>query len=235
MAGVRARDLAPAGINGEVGHRDELAGRDLVDDDVVGEREEVARLRMLAGERAEDELRHRHVGRRLDAVPRHVAEHDREPSVVELNEVVDVAADIDACGRLVHLPHLEPRHIRRVARQERALHRVGELLLLLVQARVVDCECGLARDCECSIDRLVGDRVAGPEREDLQRRDRLGRRCDRNDCRRPALREKRLEHLVAALDAERQRFTEQALHRSVPERLRTPEDRRAPRPRAAHP
>ena len=50
MAGVRTRDLPATGIDGDVGHRDELAGRDLVDDDIVGEREEVARLGMLAGE-----------------------------------------------------------------------------------------------------------------------------------------------------------------------------------------
>ena len=53
------------------------------------------RLRVLAGERAEDELRHRHVGRRVDAVAGDVAEHDREAPVRQVEEVVDVAADVE--------------------------------------------------------------------------------------------------------------------------------------------
>ena len=127
--------------------------------------EEVAGLRMLARERAEHELRHRHVGRRLDAVAGDVAEDDREPAVLELEEVVDVAADVDACGRLVHLSDLEPFDLRLLAREERALHRVGELLLLLIEARVVDRECSLTRDRERGIDGGVGDRLARSERE----------------------------------------------------------------------
>src|SRR5204863_4588803 len=35
MAGARARDLAALAVDGQIDHRDELAGRDLVDDDVV--------------------------------------------------------------------------------------------------------------------------------------------------------------------------------------------------------
>ena len=73
-------------------------------------------LRMLARERAEDELRHRHVGRRLDPVTGHVAEHDGEPAVAELEEVVDVAADVDARRRLVHLADLEPLELRDATR-----------------------------------------------------------------------------------------------------------------------
>ena len=75
---------------------------------------------MLARERAEDELRHSHVGRRLDAVPGDVAEHDRESSVVERQEVVDVAADVDPRRRLVHLGHFEARDVGLGVRQQRA-------------------------------------------------------------------------------------------------------------------
>ena len=59
------------------------------------------RLGVLACERAEHELRHRHVGGRVDAVAGDVAEHDRQPAVGELEEVEDVAADVDLRRRLV--------------------------------------------------------------------------------------------------------------------------------------
>ena len=100
---------------------------------------------MLAGERPEDELRHRHVGGRLDPVPGDVPENDREPAVGELEEVVDVAADVDPSCGLVDVADLEPRHRRQLAGQQRPLHRLRELLLLLVEAGVVDRERGLAR------------------------------------------------------------------------------------------
>ena len=75
------RDAARAPVDDEVDHRDELARRDLADDDFVRRLEEVARLGMLARQRAEDELRHRHVRSGFDAVPCHVAERDRKPAV----------------------------------------------------------------------------------------------------------------------------------------------------------
>ena len=109
MAGIGAGDFSPRRIDGDVRHRDELARGDLVDDDVVRKGEEIAGLRMFTCERAEHELRHRHVGGRLDAVTCDVAEHDGEASVDELKEVVDVAADVDSRRRLVHLAHLEAR------------------------------------------------------------------------------------------------------------------------------
>ena len=105
---------------------------------------------------------------------RHVTQHDCEAPVVELNEVVNVTADVDARRRLVDVADLEPGHCRLRTRQQRTLHRVSELLLLLIQARIVDCESGLAGDCKRGIHRLVGDRIAGPERENLEGRDRLG-------------------------------------------------------------
>ena len=148
-------------------------------DDVVRGREEVGRLRMLAHERAEDELRHRHVGRRVDAVARHVAEHDREPPILEREEVVDVAADVQAGRGLVHLADLQPVDARARARQQRALHRVGEVLLLLVEAGVVDREGRLGRECRRRLDRLLRERVAGAEGEDAERRDELGRQGER--------------------------------------------------------
>ena len=105
-----AGDLAVSRVDRQVQHRDELARADLLDDDVVRGGQERARLRVEARERAEDELRHRHVGRRVDPVAGDVAEHDREPLVVGLQVVVDVAADADERGRLVDRADLEPRH-----------------------------------------------------------------------------------------------------------------------------
>jgi hypothetical protein len=82
------------GIDREVEERDELP--DAISSSTTRSRRRGSRpARVLARQRAEDELRHRHVGRRVDPVPGDVAEHDREPSVGELEEVVDVAADLD--------------------------------------------------------------------------------------------------------------------------------------------
>ena len=134
-----------------------------------------AGLGMLARERAEDELRHRHVGRGLDPVTGHVAEHDGEPVVAELEEVVDVAADVDARRRLVHLADLEPLQLGMRPRQERAAHRVRELLLLLVEAPVVDRERRLRGDRQHGVERLARDRPARVERHDRQRPDHLAR------------------------------------------------------------
>ena len=176
MAGARARDLAALGVDHELDHRDELPGRDLGGDDLVRGGEEVARVEMLARERAEDELRHRHVGGRVDAVAHHVAEHDREPAVVEREEVVDVAADVDARRRLVDVAELEARQLGRRARQQRALHRVRERLLLLVQAGVVDRERGLAGDRERRLGDLARDRAGrgGARRSSASRAARAG-------------------------------------------------------------
>jgi hypothetical protein len=100
-----------------------------------------------------------------------VAQHDGQPSVRKLEEVVDVAADLDVCRRLVHGPELEARKRRRRAREQRALDRVGEVALLLVQARVVERERGLARDGDRGLDRVVGDRPSRVEREERERTD----------------------------------------------------------------
>ncbi len=173
MPGARTHNLAVHAVHNEIGHGDELPRRDLAHDDVVRRSEEVARLRMLARERTEDELRQRHVGRRFDTVPGDVAEHDREPPVVECQEVVHVAADVDPRRRLVDLPHLEAGAVGPRARQERALHRVGELLLLLIEAGVVDCKRRLPRNRDGSVNRLGRDRSAGTEREDAERGNHL--------------------------------------------------------------
>ena len=79
------------------------------------------------------------------------------------------------------------------AREQRALHCVRELLLLLVEPGVVDREGGLRRERRRRLDRLLRQRVAGAEGEDAERRDHLGRQGDGNDCRRPALLEERHE------------------------------------------
>ena len=57
-------------------------------------------------------------------------------------------------------------------RQQRALHRVRELLLLLVQAAVVDRERRLRGDRQRRVERLAHDRPARVERDDRQRPDR---------------------------------------------------------------
>ncbi len=68
-------------------------------------------------------------------------------------------------------------------------------------------------------------RAAWPAiRENLERRDGLGRGCDRHNRGRPALREERLEQLGATLDAEGQRLAKEPLHVRIPERLCAPED-----------
>ena len=112
-------------------------------DDLVRRGEEVARLGMLAGERAEDELRHRHVGRGVDAVPGDVAEHDREPAVVEREEVVDVAADLDVRRRSYIAPTSSPSTVGRNCGSSERCIESEEVLLLLVEARVVDRQRGL--------------------------------------------------------------------------------------------
>ena len=220
MTRIRARDFAARGIDGDVRHRDELARGDLVHHDIVRGGEKVAWFRMLSRERAEHELRHRHIGRRFDTVPGYVAENDGEASVAELEEVVHVAADVDARRRLVHLTYLEAGDGRLLPRQQRALHRVGELFLLLIEPGVVDGECSLAGDRDATVDRLLADRVAGAERQDRQRGNRLGRRRDGHDGAGPSLREERLEHVVPTLEPEGLRLAEEALYRSRAERLR---------------
>ena len=49
-----------------------------------------------------------------------------------------IAADVDPRRRLVDVADLESRHAWKLAREEGALHRLRELLLLLVEAGVVD-------------------------------------------------------------------------------------------------
>ena len=53
---------------------------------------------MLSRQRPEHELGHRHVRRRPDPVPGDIAEDDGELLIAEVEEVVHVAADLDAGG-----------------------------------------------------------------------------------------------------------------------------------------
>src|SRR6185436_2734616 len=46
-------------------------------------------------------------------------------------------------GRLVDVADLEPADVGQLTREERALHRLGEVLLLLVETSVVDGKGGL--------------------------------------------------------------------------------------------
>ena len=195
MSGARAGEPA-ARVQGEIRHRDELAGRDLAGDDLVRVGEEIGRLGMLARQRAEDELRHRHVGRRIDAVAGDVTEHDRDPAVAELEEVVDVAADVEARSGLVHGTDVEPRKLRPLAGQERALDRLRERFLLLVETRVVECERGLRRNRGSGSDRLRRDRRRGIERQNGELCEQLALGRERNDDRGRALGEERRRQSV---------------------------------------
>ena len=85
-----------------------LPDRDVADDHLVRGGEKRGRLGVLARERTEHELRHRHVCRRVDPVPGDVAEHDGEPAVAELQEVEDVSTDVHLRRGLVHRADLEP-------------------------------------------------------------------------------------------------------------------------------
>ena len=181
MPAGRAGDLATREVDGQVEHRDELAGPDLLDHDVVRGGEEGARLRIAARQRPEDELRHRHVRGSVDAVAGDIAEHDREPVVVDLEVVVDVSADADERRRLVDRADLEAGDPRPGAREQRKLHRVRERLLLLVETCVVDGEGRLRGDRPRGVERLVRDRAARVERDERHRRQHLSRRRDRHD------------------------------------------------------
>ena len=75
--------------------------------------------------------------------------------------------------------------------KQRALHRVRELLLLLVQTRVVDRERGLAGDRPRLVDDLRRDRRFRSHGKNRQRRQHLGGRRDRNGSSRPAVLEER--------------------------------------------
>ena len=108
--------------------------------------EKVARLRMLACQRAKDELRHRHIRSGVDAVSGDVPERDRKAAVVEPEEVVDVATDIEAGRRFVDVPELDALDLRIDPGEQRPLHRVRKALLLLVEAGILERERGLAGD-----------------------------------------------------------------------------------------
>ena len=158
---------------------------------------------MLACEGAEDELRHRHVGRSVDPVARHVPEHDGEPSVRELEEVVNVAADLDARRRLVDGADLQAEELRPRPRQQRALHRLGELLALLLEARVVQRKRGRPGDREGRGERVGPDRLLHAQREERQGPEDSLVGGERDDRRGRALVEERDERLVRRAESAR--------------------------------
>ena len=210
--------------------------------DLVRGRQEVGRLGVLARERAEDELRHRHVGGRVDPVAGDVAEHDREAAVRELEEVVDVAADVHPRRRRVDGADVEPGDLRLLARQQRALHRVRELLLLLVEARVVEGERGLAGDRDAassvapSIGRSGSSETSVSVAEDLRlrgERDHRGRRALLQERDAAARATGRARRRCAGRAASACRCGRRSAHRG--ERLRQREDRpqRLGQPRVA--
>ena len=210
-----------------------LPGGDLGGDDLVRGSEEHARIRVHPSERAKDELGHRHVRSGLDAVARDVAEHDGEAPVRQHEVVVDVAADVDARGRFVDVPDLEPGEIRHLARQQGSLHRVRELLLLPVKTGVVDCERGLPGDRESRVGDLAGDRSLGMEGDDREGGEQLPGGLDRNDRGRRTLLEEGSEQGVRTLESRSRPRVEQQrrppLQQLLPlragERLRPREER----------
>ena len=171
VAGARGRDVARFGIDRQTGHRDEVATGQLSERDLVGLREERGGIRIQADERAEGELRERHVRGRSDPVTARVTEHDRELSLRERQEVVDVPADLDARRRLVDGADLEPLDLGQPAGEQRALHRVREVLSLLREPGVIDRERGLACHKERRLDLLVTEPPRRVERDDRQRRE----------------------------------------------------------------
>ena len=233
MAGARADELTGFRVDGHVDERDELLGRQLAERDLVGELEEVARLGVLARQRAEDELRHRHVGRGIDAVAGHVAERDGEPAVRQGEEVVHVPADLDTPRRGVHRADVEAGDVGLRARQQRTLHRVRERLLLLVQARAVDRDRGLAHDRVGQLERPARDRPRRVEREQGQGREQLGGRQHRDDGAGRSTLEEGNEQLVGraqvacrlGIEDERTSGPEQAPARQLRHRLWPPQNR----------
>ena len=208
MPGRGAGELAGPRVGGQIQQRDELPGGDLAEHDLVCSRQELVGPRVLAGQRAEDELRHRHVRRGVDPVPGDVAEDDRQASIRELEEVVDVAADLDERGGGVDGADLEPLQLRARAREEGALHRLHELLAFLVEPGVVECQCGLAGDGDRRLQRLAGDRPVGVEREHRQGPEDLGLGRERDDGRGRSLLEERNQRLVRSAERSRGRGVE---------------------------
>jgi hypothetical protein len=106
------------------------------------------------------------------------------------------------------------------------LHRLRELLLLLVQARVVDCERRLLRDRAGGRQRLGADRARRVEAEDRQLRQELAGGCDREERGRRALVEERDQQRMRAAESPRRRDIEhERLVRARRPRLRPLEDR----------
>ncbi len=151
----------------------------------------------------------------------------------ERHVVVEVTADIDACRGRVHLADVEAFDCRANLRQERALHRVREVLLLLVEPRVVDRERGLAGDRDGGRDRRLVDRVVGTHRKQRQRAEHLGGRRDRDHRGSRAFLEERHEECVRPtelvrrrnVDLDRVAVAEETLDARAGERLRTEEHR----------
>ena len=137
-----------------------------------------------------------------------------------LEEVVDVTTDLDAGRRLVDGADLEPFDLGEPAREQRALHGVGEVLPLLGKARVVDGERRLPGDEDGSLDLLVSEPPSRIERDDRQRGQQLGRGCDRDDEHGRALLEERGEELVRLTETPRYLPVDhEGLVRELPDRL----------------
>ncbi len=196
MARARGAHDAGGGVDGQAGHGHERPSRELTERNLVRLRQEVGRIRVQADERPERELGEGHVGRGRDSVAARVPQHDRELPVRQREEVVDVASDLDPRRGLVDGTDLEAIDVRNPARQQRALHRVCEVLPFLGEPCVLDGERGLPGDEERRLHLLVAEAPRGVERDDRERREELGRGRDRDDEGGRALLEERDEKLV---------------------------------------
>src|SRR5918992_2216619 len=169
MAGAGASELAALRVERQIDERHELALLQLFDGHLVRRPQEAGRIRVLPRQRAEDELRHRHVGRGVDPLARHVTDDHCEPAVGKRRVVEDVAADVEPGRRLIDAADFDSGQDRRGCGQKRTLHRVGEAGLLLVQPGVVDGEGRLGSERTKGLDRLGIGRPTWVERHGGER------------------------------------------------------------------
>ena len=199
MSGARGGDLTPDGVQKDVEERHELPRLELFARDLVGAPEKPGRAAAAPGEHPERVLRHRHVRGGRDALSEDVPDDDRQAPVLEHDEVVEIAAYVNVRRGLVHVPDLQPRHARELARKQRALHRLREVLLLLVEARVVDSERGLRGDGHGRLELRGRQRAPGVEGDDGEGRQHLPRCSEREHGGRRALAKERVEDPVSVL------------------------------------
>ena len=139
MAGVDPAQSALRRVHDHEQQRGHLAVLGLGPDQAVElphhARRRVA-LERVGAQRAAQPSHHRGGGQPL---ARHVAHHEPDRAAGHGQHVVPVAAHLRlGRGRLVARRHLQPGELREALRQQAALQRLGDAVLALVHARVVD-------------------------------------------------------------------------------------------------